>query len=79
MTQQLNKNNGNQSDYLTNADQMIPDGLVQYSISERGKSVIKSQFGDTGLTINDSIWGLFFLIVLLNKGEVRKSGNLVAP
>lgn len=49
-----------QVDYLTSADQAIPDGLVSVSISGRTKTIIKSQFGDLELSTRDSIWDLLF-------------------
>lgn len=40
-------------------DQAIPDGWVEDSISGKAEVIIKSQFGDTGFSISDSILSLF--------------------
>ena len=40
------------------ADQAIPDGQVLDSTSGRAETVVKSQLGDMGLSISDSIWSL---------------------
>ena len=46
-----------QADCLT-ADQAIPDEQVLDSTSGRAETVVKSQLGDMGLSISDSIWSL---------------------
>lgn len=47
--------------------QAIPDGLVSDPISETAKTVIKSGFGDVGLSTGDSILGLLsFFLTMLN-------------
>lgn len=49
-----------QADNLTSADQMIPDLLVEDSVSGRAETVIKSQFGDMGLSRGHMTLGLLF-------------------
>ena len=55
---------GLSGDYLTSVDQVIPVWLVWDSIPGRGwnhKLGNKFWFGDSQLSIGDSIWGLFYL------------------
>ena len=47
-----------QADYRTTVDQATPDWLVWDSISGRAQTVIKSWYGDVGLSMSDSFWGL---------------------
>lgn len=47
-----------QADDLANAAAVILDSFVQDSVSERVETVIKSQFGDMGLSTSNPIWGL---------------------
>lgn len=59
VTFHLGMNRLHQADNLTSADQMIPDLLVEDSVSGRAETVIKSQFGDIRFHISTSILNLF--------------------
>ena len=51
-------------DDLPSTNQGISDGMVEYSISGRAKTVIKSWFGDGELSLSDSTLGLVSLFNL---------------
>lgn len=57
------------ADYLFDADQVIPDWLVLDSISGKDETIMKSWFGQVGLSINDSIFEpvVLFLIYFVVK------------
>ena len=65
-----------QVDDLTSADQVVPDGLVQDSISGSDKTVIKSQFGDVRLSVSDSILALLPCLQLYCLAHSRYSINM---
>ena len=53
-----------QAVYLTSTDQVIPDWFKSPFLGEDSISVIKSQFGDGGLSISNSILDVLFLTVV---------------
>lgn len=52
-----------QADYVTSADQVIPEGLAEECISERAETLVKSQYEDTELSISNSILGVLSCVV----------------
>ena len=62
------------ADFLTDADQNVPDWLVQTTfLGEVVMAIrldIKSWFTDVGLSTGDSIWGLFFLLLTMENSSL---------
>lgn len=59
--------------YVTDADQRIPDLLIKITFLEKVETVIKSRFNIMGFSTNEAILGLYFIYFFhLNS---RKSRN----
>lgn len=55
---------------------MAPDGLVPDSIFGSDETVIKSRFGDVGLSVSDSILALLSWFELESLAHSRCSANM---